>query len=174
MKFSDEEKREMLEEILVQHKGTGAVSREHGISWKYLNELQKRARVHGVENVLHKNAGKEYSDNFKLEVIRYVEDGHSTAEAGVTFNICDGLVFSWCRKYSEGGIEALRGADRRVLLEDDRQEAAGKTGRPAHTEKEFEELQRQLRRARMENEFLKKLDALVRERIERERRKQFS
>lgn len=68
----------------------------------------------------------------------------------------------------------MRGADRRILLEDDRQEAAGKTGRPAHTEKEFEELQRQLRRARMENEFLKKLDALVRERIERERRKQFS
>lgn len=57
------------------------------------------------------------------------------------------------------------------LLKEDRQESETTREKPVHTEKEFEELQRQLRRAQMENEFLKKLDALVRERIEREGRK---
>lgn len=171
MKFSDEEKREMLEEILIQHRRTSDVAREHGIVRKYLNTLVSRARVHGVESILHKNARKECSIDFKMEVIRYVEDGHSNTEAGIKFNIGDALVFNWCRKYSEGGIDALRSADRGRLLKDDRKETVEKTERPTHTEKEFEELQRKLKRAQMENEFLKKLDALVRERIERERRK---
>lgn len=40
-----------------------------------------------------------------------------------------------------------------------------------HTEAEYRELEKRLRHAEMENEFLKKLDALVQERIERERQR---
>ena len=57
-------------------------------------------------------------------------------------------------------------------MKDDRPETEKpKRKNKFHTEKEYQELERRLRHAEMENEFLKKLDALVQERIERERRK---
>ena len=58
------------------------------------------------------------------------------------------------------------------MLVDDRPKTdSPKIKRKAHTEKEYQELEKRLKRAEMEIEFLKKLDALVQERIEREKRK---
>ena len=170
MHLDNERKRKLIQALLEDKRKLKVLSREYGVHPEYVRKLLKRARVHGVESVLA-NGQRKYTVEFKLEVIRFVERGNLASDAAVAFNLSDALVLDWCRKYSEGGTKALCHANGGRLLKDDRQESETTREKPVHTEKEFKELQRQLRRAQMENEFLKKLDALVRERIEREGRK---
>lgn len=171
MKFKDEEKKRMLEEVLLGNQNMRKVSRKYGISYCHLRDYVLRARKHGIQEVLHKTAKKDYSLDFKLEVVREVQNGGSQKGAAITYNISQPLVRDWCLKYAEKGIEGLHNVRRQKMLKDDRPEADSPKKKRFHTEKEYQELEKRLRYAEMENEFLKKLNALVQERIERERRK---
>ena len=74
------------------------------------------------------------------------------------------VIPNWERKYLEEGIEGL--------TKDNRGRPSKKRGRPPKLDKQVEEdLIAENQRLRMENEYLKKLNALVQERIERERKK---
>lgn len=171
MHLENEKKRELLLALMEDSHKLKVLSREYGVHPEYVRKLLKRAQIHGVENVLSRGTNRKYSDDFKIQVVKYVENDNTEAAAAREFNLVCALVHDWCKKYSEGGIEALSRANRGIRLKDDRQKTDRKEEKPVHTEKEFKELQRQLRLAQMENEFLKKLDALVRERIEREKKK---
>ena len=170
MHLDNDQKRKLIQMLLEDKRKLNVLSREYGVHPEYVRKLLKRARVHGVESILA-NGRRTHTVEFKLEVIRFVENGNLVSDAALIYNLSDALVLDWCRKYSEGGFKALNHVNGGRLLKEDRQESETTREKPVHTEKEFEELQRQLRRAQMENEFLKKLDALVRERIEREGRK---
>ena len=171
MHLENEKKRELLLALLEDSHKLKVLSREYGVHPEYVRKLLQRAQIHGVENVLSTGTKRKHSDDFKIQVVKYVENNNSEAAAAREFNLNDALVHYWCKKYSEGGIEALTRANKGILLKDDRQGTNRKEEKTVHTEKEFENLQRQLRRVQMENEFLKKLNALVRERIEREKKK---
>ena len=73
----------------------------------------------------------------------------------------------WERKYLEEGIEGLEKDNRGCSTVNGK-----KRGRPPKLDKKIEEdLIAENQRLRMENECLKKLNALVQERIERDRKK---
>ena len=171
MKFSIEERRQMLDEVLIQHQHVSTVARKHGINKGRLYVLVARAKKHGSESVLPSGKNKKYPAEFKIEVVKHYKKTNSAKGTALEFNIETSLVHSWLKKYSEKGIEAFSDVKRGKLLIQDKEETKGTKKKRVHTEKEYEELERRLRRAEMENEFLKKLDALVRERIEREKRK---
>jgi len=162
----------MLEEVLLEGQKIQKVSDKYGISYHHLYNYVCRARKHGIQRVLHSELRKEYPVEFKLEVVERVRNGESQKKTAIEYNIVQPLVRAWCLKYAEKGIEGLSGARRQKMLKDDRPEAdSPKSKKKMHTEKEYQELEKRLRHAEMENEFLKKLNALVQERIERERRK---
>lgn len=171
MKLTDEEKRQMLEEVLKEGISIATVTTRHGVSYKTFYKVVERARIHGIESVLHKNTPRSYTQDFKLKVVNAVLSGKAQARTAVEYNLTWNLVEYWCRKYAERGIGGLSDARRSRPLKEDQPEKTDRKGRPVHTEKEYQELERKYRHARMENEFLKKLDALVRERIEREKGK---
>ena len=172
MRITDEERQRMLEEVLLEGQKIQKVSDMYGVSYHLLYDYVARAKKHGIQGVLHREIRREYPEEFKLEVVKYVENGGSQKGASRNYNISQPLVRAWCVKYAEKGIEGLSNVRRQKMLKDDRPEAdLAKKKKKCHTEKEYQELEKRLKRVEMENEFLKKLDALVRERIEREKRK---
>ena len=118
---------------------------------------------------------KKYSPEFKLSVILDMREHHLSYSETVrkydliqqsrTAAVC--MLQRWERKYLEEGIEGLAKDNRGCPTINGK-----KRGRPPKLDKQVEEdLIAENQRLRMENEYLKKLNALVQERIERERKK---
>jgi len=106
---------------------------------------------------------RKHSPEFKLSVILDMRKNHlGLRETERKYNISHSVLTKWERKYLEEGFEGL--------VKDNRGRQAGKKrGRPPKLTKPAEEdLIAENQRLRMENEYLKKLNALVQERIERE------
>ena len=115
---------------------------------------------------------KNYSPEFKLSVILDMRKNHLSYKETVRRydlgKIDSGgarqMLQRWERKYLEEGIEGLE--------KDNRGRPSKKRGRPPKLDKQVEEdLIAENQRLRMEIEYLKKLNALVQERIERECKK---
>ena len=108
---------------------------------------------------------KKYSPKFKLSVILDMRNNHlGVRETERKYGIDYNMLSRWERKYLEEGYEGL--------MKDNRGKPSltgKKRGRPPKLDKKVEEdLIAENQRLRMENEYLKKLNALVQERIERE------
>ena len=109
-----------------------------------------------------------YSGEFKVHVVEYMhQHSMSIKQAAAHFGIqSDNTVKRWERIYYEEGIEALyeerRGRSRNM--------SDKKQGRPPKKDvNENEDLLKEVQRLRMENEYLKKLIALVQEREKSEK-----
>ena len=107
-----------------------------------------------------------YDGSFKVSVIEYMHENHlSLFQTAVKFGIPnDTTVGKWERIYYEEGPQGLfqgrRGRPRKMNSD---------SKRTAKLNKETEEdLIAEVQRLRMENDYLKKLQALVQERIARE------
>ena len=101
MKISDEQKKQMLEEVLQKHRSVTKVAQEYNVSINYFKRLIANARVHGIENVLHSNIKGSYSFEFKLEVVKFIESGGTFGEAATKFGLNHSLGRSWFLKYSK-------------------------------------------------------------------------
>ena len=106
---------------------------------------------------------KRYTPEFKIKVVETMrEEKLSYCETARQFDIRDHkIVASWERIYLEEGADGLR-IERR---------GRKSTGRPAKLKKEVEEdLISEVQRLRAENAYLKKLNALVAERVRQEKK----
>ena len=103
-----------------------------------------------------RKANKRYTPEFKEMIIRRIqEEGVSYNETEREYGIAHGMIQKWERIYLTEGPEMLY-VERR---------GRGSKGRPQKLPKEVEEdLLKEVQRLRAENEYLKKLQALVMER----------
>ena len=98
----------------------------------------------------------------KRQVLRYMHENHfSCQETGIQFGIRgSSTVWQWERRYLEKGMEGLEGK---------KKGRKPRTPKPKLPKTREEELLEENLYLRAENEYLKKLNALVEEREKRER-----
>ena len=122
--------------------------------------------MNGIQGLI-KNKRTSYDGKFKQAVVEYMHTNNlSCFETAIEFNLSgETIVSKWERIYYEEGPQGLyaerRGRNKNMSLKPKKK-----------LSKNIEEdLIAENQRLRMENEYLKKLNALVQERIKRENKK---
>lgn len=128
----------------------------------------KRYSVHG-EKGLSKNFKASYDGNFKLNVIEFMQENHlSASETGAKFNIGHDVVLKWERIYYEEGILGL---NKKRRGRPNKSENMTTKSHEEISNKMDNDLMKELEYLRMENAYLKKLNALVQERTKPKQKK---
>lgn len=166
-KYSYEEKLEAVIRVIEDGMSCKASARILGTAEEHLRRWVMRYRQFGSDGLLLKHGS--YDGNFKVSVIEYMHENHlSLAQTAAKFGIPqDNTVGKWERIYYEEGPQGLyqdhRGRKSKM--------SSDKPKRKLNQQTE-EDLIAEVQRLRMENEYLKKLQALVQERIARENGKE--
>lgn len=164
-KYSNEFKLEVVKYCVEEHHGYSDAAKHFNIpSETTILYWVRKYKEKGVEGLLNDKRSL-YSGEFKQNVVEYMRKNHlSATETAVKFNLAQhGVVLKWERIYYEEGPQALyierRGRNKKMSSKN--KENVNKN----------EDLLEEVQRLRMENEYLKKLNALVQERIKRENKK---
>jgi transposase len=165
MKHTEQFKLAVVERYLASAEGYKTVARHYGIAFSQVKRWVAFYRGHGEEG-LKALPRARYSTEFKLSVVQHMWDNNlSYAETSVHFNIraqcCVGI---WERSFSEGGKEAPIPTAQRTptTMPDPHTNQTPSTETvPDDETRPREELLVELNYLRMENAYLKKLEALV-------------
>ena len=167
-KYSNEFKLKVVQYSIEQKLGIRSTAKYFNIpSVQTVRKWVKRYQEHGLEGLL-KNSKSSYSGDFKQNVIEYMHENHlSLQETSFHFNLGHhDIVNKWERIYYEEGPQGLyierRGRSKNM---------SSKPKKKKLNKEDEEDLIEEVQRLRMENEYLKKLNALVQERIKRENKK---
>ena len=165
-KYSTEFKLKIVKYCVEGHHSREGAAKEFGMpSSTPLKEWIKKYQEHGPEGLI-KQQKSSYSGEFKHNVIKYMHSNHlSATETATHFRIQTYVVLKWERIYYEEGPQALY-VERRG-----RNKNMSSKPRKKKSMNENEDLLKEVQYLRMENEYLKKLNALVQERIKRENKK---
>ena len=112
-----------------------------------------------MDEAAFKEAYTNYSIEFKMDVLNYINEmGASIEEATAVFNIpASSTVSNWKHLFETQGIDALQPKTK------GRPSMKKETKKNQPVEGSEEALQAEIERLRMENAYLKKLNALVQE-----------
>ena len=165
-KCSYEEKLEAVLRVVEYEMSCGASAKILGVHCSMVERWVARYKQFSPEGLLLKRGS--YDGAFKVSVIEYMHENHlSLAWTAAKFGIPNhDTVGKWERIYYEEGTQGLYKENR------GRKSIMG-SNKPRKINKETkEDLIAEVQRLRMENEYLKKLNALVQERIARENGKE--
>ncbi len=165
-KYSLEEKLEAILRVKNDGMSIRQSAKVLGIDQIKLSQWIRLYDEHGTKGIT--NSGASYDGKFKIMVVEYMHTNHlSCRDTAAKFCIKGtSTVNKWERIYYEEGPEGLlkpkrRGRPSKSIMK----KKDSKKKLPKQTE---EDLIAEVQRLRMENEYLKKLQALVQERIDRE------
>lgn len=158
IKYTEQFKLKVVKHYLREDKGYTRLSTHYGVATPHIRHWVALYREHGVEGLRRKVT--RYSATFKLKVLRYMWDnGLSNRQAAAHFNIRNiTSIGHWERRFREGGEAALTPYRRRTAT------VKAPTSKPEQQpddERTREDLLKELKYLRMENEVLKKLKALA-------------
>ena len=160
-KYSNEFKLEVVKYCEEQHHGYADAAKYFNIPSKtIILQWVRRYKEKGIEGLL-KNKISSYSGEFKQDVVEYMHKNHlSATETAINFNLANhSIVLKWERIYYEEGPQALY-KERRGR----RKDMSSRPRKKKISKENEEDLIAEVQRLRMENAYLKKLQALVQER----------
>ena len=167
-KYSYEFKLEVVKYCVEKHHGAKYAAKHFSIpAYSTVEKWVNKYNEHG-EKGLFKNLKSSYCGEFKQNVVEYMHENHLSAKkTAIHFNLGGTKqVTRWERIYYEEGPQALY-QERRGR----RKNMSSKPRKKKLSKEAEEDLIAENQRLRMENEYLKKLNALVQERINRENKK---
>lgn len=145
-----------------------SLSSRFSINKSVIKHLVRLIDAHGLE-ILRNNQNRYYSSDYKLEIINRVLIEHkSISSVAVEIGLSStGMLSNWIHDYKKNGynvIEKKRG--RRSMTK-----SKSELKKDLTSEEENKELKKRLQYLEAENEYLKKLNAVVKQRVEREKKK---
>lgn len=163
VKFTSEFREKIVQEYLNGGGGSYELAKKYGIgSHQTILDWVSRFKKYGDKAFNIRSAQDVYDGSFKLEVLEWMGRNRATLpETALHFNISTpSTIWMWEKKYEEKGIEAL--FKRRGRPKDMPANHENKQGKNEESS-ELERLQRENRMLKIENEYLKKLRALIQE-----------
>ena len=160
-KYSNEFKLEVVKYCVEQYHGYSDAAKFFNIpSETTVLQWVRRYKEKGVEGLL-KNINSSYSGNFKQSVVEFMHNNHlSATETAIKFNLANhNIVLKWERIYYEEGAQALYKESRGR-----RKNMSSKPRKKQLSKENEDDLIEEVQRIRMENAYLKKLQALIQER----------
>lgn len=144
-----------------------------------MQRIVRRYKIHGLEGILHSKS-KFFTIEEKIAIINRYYAGESKSSLAIEINVSIGVIYQWISKYERLGYNGL--------IDNRGKPGVSKMGRPKKnqektsteeamapiTDAEREELNRLRKenyRLQMENECLKKIQALVQQRQNRQMKK---
>lgn len=154
-KFTEEEKIQAVKRYLEGKEGQKAIAESIGGTKAILQTWVRQYQHHGESSF--KKDYTAYTADYKLKVLDYIsEHGTSLREAAAIFNIpTHSLLSRWRKELETEGVDAL------ISKKKGRPSMKEESKKPIPVEGSVEALQVEVERLRMENAYLKKLNALV-------------
>ncbi len=154
-KFTIEEKIKAVKRYLIDCESLLEITKQIGVHKSILQYWVRKYQYHG-KNAFSKSY-TNYPVQYKLDVLHYMsEHGTSILETAALFNLpSDTTLWNWQRIMETQGEDALKSKKK------GRPSMKKKIGKQAPAKGSMEALQAEIEHLRMENEYLKKLNALV-------------
>ncbi|KOO48756.1 transposase [Viridibacillus arvi] len=157
-KFTAEEKLNAVERALKGKESYMVIAKSIGVDDTAIHKWVKQYEHNGVEAFIKQYTN--YTQQFKLNVLNFmIEYGTSLNETAAIFKIAaPSTILVWRRQLETQGMDALQSKKKgRPSMKKE----SNKQLKQAPVEGSTEALQAEIERLRMENEYLKKLNALV-------------
>jgi transposase len=160
-KYSEEFKLRAVKRCLSGAIGPGSLAMELEVSSGQLKRWIAAFRIHGKAGLTKKFS--HYGADFRLKVLQHMwRHSLSFNETAAVFNIrSPGSIGVWERCYHDGGIDALRPRKRGRSPNMTAVPPSKKQPTSIDAERSRDDLLAEVNQLRMENAFLKKLQALV-------------
>lgn len=162
-KYSVEFKLEVVQEYEGGRQGLKSLAKRYGLDHGMVRRWVLWHRAHGQEGLDKKYS--HYSSEFKLSILQHMwSHSLSYGQAAALFNIRNAAaVADWDRQWRSGGLDALqsrpRGRPKKMSTSPPPSLPPASSG--DDEKRSREELVAELNQLRMENAYLKKLQALV-------------
>lgn len=162
VKFTFEIKLKAVKRIVLNHECLKPIARELGCTPGKLRLWRNIYLIHGPAGLWIEN--RSYSSEFISNVIKYIkETGCTIICACAKFRIPNReTVKNWLRRYDSPGSSSVRKDTEHIVMVRKLKHPAKKHP-SAYTNEEIQKLIEENEQLRMENDFLKKLDALTQE-----------
>ena len=157
-KFTAEEKLQAALRYLNGNESLRKIAQSMGTDAKAILKWVKQYEYNGVEAFVKRYTN--YTPQFKLDVLNFmIENGTSLNETAAIFGIAaPSTILQWRKQFEIQGFDALQSKKKgRPSMKKETK----KQRKQAPVEGSPEALQEEIERLRMENEYLKKLNALV-------------
>jgi transposase len=163
--YSNELKLEIVQRYLKGNVSFSYLAKEYHVNKSDVIKWKAAYEEHGIDGLTTKNV--TYNGDFKVSVIEYIQStGTSMRQTAAHFNIpCSSTITKWKHIYDKEGIEALYEEKRGRAIKMGNK----KVKEIKSTIETDKNLLAEIQRLRMENEYLKKLNALIQEREESEK-----
>ena len=182
MKLSLDDKIEIVRLYEKEKLGYGTIATKYNIANSSVETIIKRYKINGIKSLKHPPKRQKYTADLKMNIIKQVYEGKSKTSLAAEYSLPGpGTIVLWMQKYEKLGYNGLiakrRGRPKKDMVQK-KKNVIISSPLTDPERKEFEELKREyniLKKEKeetdMENEFLKKLDALVQERLKHEGKK---
>lgn len=115
----------------------------------------------GIDGLKHSPSNKDWTPEKRFELVAKVLAGNPVSSVAKDAHINKGQLYQWVRRYREKGMDGLQCKKGRPAKRPVMKKKAKKTRLSVSEQEEMKLLRERNEYLEMENEYLKKLDALV-------------